>query len=97
MTYFELAYREFKHSSVSETVVKKELEKKGYNHHPATEKPIISPEIKRKRKECAEAHIDWTTEQWMSILWSDEPWATNGHHSRRWITRRVSKKTSGLE
>lgn len=97
MTYFELAHGEFKHLGVSERVIKKELEKRGYNRHPAIEKPIISPEIKRKRKEWAEAHIDWTTEQWMSILWSDETWATDGHHSRRWITRRVSKMPSRSE
>ena len=91
MTYFELLHGEFKHLGVSERMIKKELEKKGYNRHLAIEKPIISPKIKRERKECAEAHIDWTTEQWVSILWSDETLATDHHHSRRLITRRVSK------
>ena len=53
MTYFELAYGGFKHLGVSERVLKKELEKRGYSRHPATQNPIISPEIKRKRKEWA--------------------------------------------
>ena len=97
MTYFELAYGEFKQLGVSERVIKKELEKKGCNCHPAIEKLMIAPEIKRKWKEWAEAHIDRNNEQWFSILWSDETWATDGHRSRRWITIRASKKPSRLE
>ena len=58
MTYFELAHGEFKHLGVSERVIEKKPEKRGYNRHPAIEKPIISPKINRKRKEWAKDHID---------------------------------------
>ncbi|KAI0996483.1 hypothetical protein K3495_g11699 [Podosphaera aphanis] len=88
MTYFELANGPFKHLGVSERVIKSELEKGGFKRYTALNKPTTSPEIRRKRREWAEARIDWTLEQWMSILWSDETWATEGHHSRRWVTRK---------
>ncbi|KAI0994102.1 hypothetical protein K3495_g14081 [Podosphaera aphanis] len=90
MTYFELANGPFNHLGVSERVIKSELEKRGFKRYTALNKPTTSPEIRRKQREWAEARIDWTLEQWMSILWSDEIWATNGHHSRRWVTRKVS-------
>ena len=97
MTYFELANGPFKHLGVSERVIKSELEKRGSKRYPALNKPTTSPEIRRKRREWAEARIDWTLEQWMSILWSDETWATDGHHSRRWVTRKVSILLSSLD
>ncbi|KAI1002046.1 hypothetical protein K3495_g6155, partial [Podosphaera aphanis] len=55
-------------------------------------KSTTSSEIRRKRREWAEARVDWTLEQWMSILWSDETWATDGHHSRRWVTRKPGEE-----
>ncbi|KAI1003334.1 hypothetical protein K3495_g4873 [Podosphaera aphanis] len=90
MTYFELANGPFKHLGMSESVIKSELEKRGFKRHPALNKPITSPKIRREQREWAKAHFDWTLQQWMSILWSDETWATNGHHSGRWTTKKVS-------
>ncbi|KAI1001755.1 hypothetical protein K3495_g6448 [Podosphaera aphanis] len=92
MTYFELANGPFKHLGMSERVIKSELEKRGFKRYTALNKPTKSPEIRRKRREWAEARIDWTLEQWMSILWSDETWATDGHHSRRWVTRKPGEE-----
>ncbi|KAI0995295.1 hypothetical protein K3495_g12886 [Podosphaera aphanis] len=92
LTYFELANGPFKHLGVSERVIKSELEKRGLKRYTALNKPTASPEIRRKRREWAEARIDWTLEQWMSILWSDETWATDGHHSRRWVTRKPGEE-----
>lgn len=37
----------------------------------------------------AEAHILWTLEQWITIFWSDETWAIDGHNPRHWITRKI--------
>ncbi|KAI0998068.1 hypothetical protein K3495_g10121 [Podosphaera aphanis] len=92
MTYFELANGPFKHLGVSERVIKSELEKRGFKRYTALNKPTTSPEIRRKRREWAKARIDWTLEQWMSILWSDETWATDGHHSRRQVSRKPGEE-----
>ncbi|KAI0994507.1 hypothetical protein K3495_g13675 [Podosphaera aphanis] len=92
MTYFELANGLFKHLGVGERVIKIELEKRGFKRYTALNKPTTSPEIRRKLREWAEVRIDWTLEQWMSILWSDETWATDGHHSRRWVTRKPGEE-----
>ncbi|KAI0996134.1 hypothetical protein K3495_g12047 [Podosphaera aphanis] len=38
-----------------------------------------------KRREWAEADKDWTVEDWMAILWTDETWATDGQNKRDWV------------
>lgn len=90
MTYLELAAGPFRHLGVSERVIQTELRKRGYRRHPAHKKPPVSEQTKRARKEWAEAHVDWTVEDWMSILWTDETWVKDGEHSREWITRKVN-------
>ena len=89
MSWFELAHGPFRDFGVSERVIQNELKKGGYGRHPALKKPPLSEEVKRKRREWAEAHKDWTVEDWMAILWTDETWATDGQHKREWVTRKV--------
>ncbi|KAI0997404.1 hypothetical protein K3495_g10781 [Podosphaera aphanis] len=61
----------------------------GHGRYPALKKPPLSEEVKRKRREWAEAHKDWTVEDWMAIFWTVETWATDGQHKRDWVTRKV--------
>lgn len=89
MTYLELAAGPFRNLGVSEKVIQSELRKRGYRRHPTHKKPPVTEQIKRVRKEWAEAHVHWTVEDWMSILWTDETWVKNGGHSREWVTRKV--------
>ena len=84
MSWFELAHGPFRDLGVSERVIQNELKKSRYLRHPALKKPPLSEEVKRKRREWAEAHRDWTVEDWMAILWTDETWATDGQHKRDW-------------
>ena len=74
---------------MSERVIQNELKKRGYVRHPAPKKSPLSEEVKRKRREWAEAHKDWTVEDWMAILWTDETWVSDGQHKRDWVTRKV--------
>ncbi|KAI0998401.1 hypothetical protein K3495_g9794 [Podosphaera aphanis] len=60
------------------------------SRHRALIKPPLSEEVKRKRREWAEARKDWTVEDWMAILWTDEIWATDGQHKRDWIGEEVN-------
>ncbi|KAI0995952.1 hypothetical protein K3495_g12230 [Podosphaera aphanis] len=47
-----------------------------------------------KRREWAEARKDWTVEDWMAILWTDETWATDGQHKRDWLTRKAGEEVN---
>lgn len=92
MTYFELVTGPFRHLGVSERVIQSELQKRGYRRHPAVRKPPIGQETMSKRKEWAEAHLEWTIADWEKILWTDETWTRDGNHRREWVTRLVSVK-----
>ena len=89
-TYLELASGPFRYLDVSERVIQKEVQKRGYTRHPARSKPPASSKTMTTRKQWAEAHLHWTVDDWMEILWTDETWAMDGRHSKDWVTRNVS-------
>ncbi|VCU39739.1 Bgt-50172, partial [Blumeria graminis f. sp. tritici] len=37
-------------------------------------------------------HLNWTYEDWTSVLWTDETWVEDGRHSREWVTRSTSQE-----
>ncbi|KAI1005491.1 hypothetical protein K3495_g2728 [Podosphaera aphanis] len=49
MPYFEVANVVFPHFGVSEKVIEREMKKRGYTRRIAASKPLLSPEILRKR------------------------------------------------
>jgi hypothetical protein len=87
MTYLQLAVGPFSHWSVSHNTIRYALRKKGYKRYIARAKPPLSEENKQRRYNWASSHVDWTQEQWDSILWTDETWVTGGRHTRVWVTR----------
>ncbi|KAI0993403.1 hypothetical protein K3495_g14781 [Podosphaera aphanis] len=56
--------------------------------------PFRDFRVKRKRREWVEAHKDWTVEEWMAILWTDETWVTDGQHKRDWVTRKIGEEVN---
>lgn len=57
-------------------------EDRGYYRHLAMRKPPISVTNRAKRLNFAQAHLYWTSEQWVGILFTDETWVTS-RRSRR--------------
>ncbi|KAI0994406.1 hypothetical protein K3495_g13776 [Podosphaera aphanis] len=92
MSWLELAAGPFRYLRASERVLHNELKNRGYARHPALKKPPLSEVNKRKRLEWAEAHKDWSDEDWMNVLWTDETWVTGGQHNRYWITRKIGEE-----
>lgn len=90
ISYLQLANFVFRHFGVSEKVIRREMKKRGYTRQVAAAKPPLSPENMRKRFQFASSHLHWEKDDWMRILWTDETWVTGGHHSRCWVTRKVS-------
>jgi len=42
--------------------------------------------------EWAREHVNWTQEQWYSILWTNETWITGGRYTSTWVTRRAREE-----
>ena len=90
MSFFELAHRMFPHFGVSERVIARGLKKRRYSRQVVSPKPALSQEIRRKRYEFCRDHLDWTKQQWMKALWTDETWVIDGRHTKCWVTQKVS-------
>jgi ketohexokinase/beta-glucosidase len=93
MTHLEIAtaVHPFCDWNVSDGIITHALALRGYGRHIALGKPGLSEAVKRERLRFAQNHIDWTIEQWFSILWSDETWV-NGFHRKIWVTRRAGEE-----
>ena len=65
------------------------MKKEGYIRAISRKKPPLSQKTKDARLLWAKEHLNWTQEQWDSILWSDETWVQPGSHKRQWITRKI--------
>jgi ketohexokinase/beta-glucosidase len=92
MTYKRLAKEAFPEWDVSEWAIRGALRSRGYNRRVARAKPPLTDVNKQARLRWAQAHVDWTPQQWESILWSDETWITGGRHRRQLVTRRPGEE-----
>src|SRR5204863_3390382 len=64
----------------SENIIQYGLQKAGFQRYIARHKPYISETNQQKSLEWAHEHLNWTTEQWAEILWSDETWIMGSFH-----------------
>ena len=77
---------------VSDKVMREAMRKEGIFRRLARHKPPISEKNRLLRLAFAHAHLNWTRNQWNTILWTDETWVTSGFHTRVWISRRVGQE-----
>ena len=80
------------HLFVSESVMRRAMQKEEIFRRLARAKPPISEKNRLLRLAFANEHLNWTRLQWNVILWTDETWVTNGRHTRTWISRRVGEE-----
>ena len=92
MTYLQVAEALWPEGEVSAESVKYALYKRGYRRYLAMRKPPLSEANRVARLAWAREHINWTIEQWRSILWSDETWVTARRHRRTWVTRKPGEE-----
>ena len=57
---------------VSESTIRRALQKEGYRRRIACKKSPISEKNRQIRLAWAEEHVNWTRQQWDCILWTDE-------------------------
>lgn len=65
-------WRDMIHKDVSVDTCKRVLKRMGYSFYTAKEKPLLTALQKKKRFKFARDHENWTSDQWRSIIWSDE-------------------------
>ena len=59
--------------SICTNTIRARIKESGeFNSYWASRKPFISIANKRKRLAWARDHINWTAEQWKSVMWTDE-------------------------
>ena len=91
MSYLAIASH-FEHWGASESSVRYALRSRGYTRCVALAKPPLTEDNKRIRLEWAKQHVNWTVDEWWTILWSDETWVTGGRHKKKWVTRMVGEE-----
>lgn len=65
-------WRDMIDKDVSVDTCKRVLKRMGYGFYTAKEKPLLTALQKKKRLKFARDHLNWTSDQWRSIIWSDE-------------------------
>jgi transposase len=58
--------------NISLPAVSSEFRRLGYRSYAAANKPALTKSQKEARVKWAKEHVNWTLEQWKSIMWSDE-------------------------
>jgi transposase len=92
LSYRQLAGGPFAGWGVTEHVIRRALQRRGYSRCVARAKPPLTERSKAIRLQWALDHVDWEPWQWWRILWSDETWVTGGRHRRRWVTRKAGEE-----
>lgn len=77
---------------VSEDTIRHALRKAGFSRRVTRQKPSISEANRLLRLAWAREHVNWTKEQWESILWSDETWVNGIRHRKIWVIRRSNEE-----
>ena len=64
---------------VSDRTIRRLIRESGYRGGWSLKKSFVSEDNKKKRVKWAQEHINWTSEQWRRVIWSDEsPYTVRG-------------------
>ena len=75
--------------TLSRTTVRKYLKAAGYLRFKARRKPYLSQKHKLARLKWAKEHVNWTLEDWLHVIWTDEATFETGLDTRTcYVTRR---------
>ena len=91
LTYKDLIDQSPHH--LSHDTIYRVLKQNGITNWRAKKRPLLTPEHAGLRLRWAEAHINWSEEQWSKILWSDECSVERGTGKRPvWVFRTPHQK-----
>ena len=72
VTQIATRYNQGRQKSISERTVRRTLRQMGYSSRRPHRVPLLSAKNRKLRLQFAQAHRNWTIEDWKNIAWSDE-------------------------
>ncbi len=65
-------YNQGMQNTISEHTTRRTLKQMGYSSRRPHRVPLLSAKNRKRRLQFAQAHQNWTIEDWKNIAWSDE-------------------------
>ncbi len=65
-------YNQGMQNAISERTTCRTLKQMGYSSRRPQQVPLLSAKNRKRRLQFAQAHQNWTTEDWKNVVWSDE-------------------------
>ncbi len=72
VTQISTRYNQGMQNTISERTTRRTLKQMGYCSRRPHRVPLLSAKNRNQRLQFAEAHQNWTIEDWKNVAWSDE-------------------------
>ncbi len=72
VTQITTRYNQGMQNTISERTTRRTLKQMGYSSRRPHQVPLLSDKNRKRRLQFAQAHWNWTIEDWKNVAWSDE-------------------------
>ncbi len=72
VTQITTRYNQGMQNTISERTTRRTLKQMGYSSRRSHRVPLLSAKNRKRRLQFAQAHQNWTIEDWKNVAWSDE-------------------------
>ncbi len=72
VTQISTRYNQCMPNTISERITRRPLKQMGYSSRRPHQVPLPSAKKRKRRLQFAQAHQNWTIEDWKNVAWSDE-------------------------
>ncbi len=72
ITQITTRYNQGMQNTISERTTRRTLKQMGYSSRRPHRVPLLSAKNRKLRQQFAQAHQNWTIEDWKNVAWSDE-------------------------
>ncbi len=83
VTQINTRYNQGMQNTISECTTRRTLKQMNYSSRRPHRVPLLSAKNRKRRLQFAQAHQNWTIEDWKNVAWSDESWFLLGHSDGR--------------
>ncbi len=83
VTQITIRYNQGMQNTISERTTHRTLKQMGYSSRRPHRVPLLSAKNRKQSLQFAQAHQNWTIDDWKNIAWSDESWFLL-RHSDSW-------------